>query len=202
MTQGFWAWLVLWFASQSLFGVCSPLADVIALRRARTEGFNYGWPRGIGSAAYVLGNVAMGCRAGAVAAPDALLVWIAVAAGAVGVRPGSPGRWPASPIRCTRAASASGPARDAAQAACVLLLGDPVFQMLAIVSTGLIQLPRTAFTTVSRRWPGRAKGSRPGWSASFGASASAPRSASCGSWSRGGGASALSGWWCWAASAP
>src|SRR5580698_687026 len=60
LTQGFWAWLVLWFVSQSLFGICSPLADVITLRRARIEGFNYGWPRGIGSAAYIVGNVGMG----------------------------------------------------------------------------------------------------------------------------------------------
>src|SRR5271170_3269842 len=79
LTQGFWAWMALWFVSQSLFGVCSPLADVIALRRARSEGFNYGWPRGIGSAAYVFGNVAMGFILG-LTSPDAMLVWIVLAA--------------------------------------------------------------------------------------------------------------------------
>ena len=77
--------MVLWFVSQSLLGVCSPLADVITLRRARTEGFNYGWPRGIGSAAYILGNVAWASCWGCTS-PDAMLVWIVAAAGAAGGR--------------------------------------------------------------------------------------------------------------------
>ena len=70
---------------------------MIALRRARTEGFNYGWPRGIGSAAYVVGNVAMGFVLG-LTAPDAMLVWIVIAAvgcgggGAVAAAAGSGAR--------------------------------------------------------------------------------------------------------------
>src|SRR5580698_2168307 len=131
MTHGFWAWLALWFVSQSLFGGCSPLADVIALRRARTEGFNYGWPRGIGSAAYVFGNVAMGFILG-VAAPDALLIWATVAA----LTSGLAAWWllPPDPVheggqRLRRRDQLKG---------LRTLVADPVF-MLAIVSTGLIQ---------------------------------------------------------------
>jgi MFS transporter, PPP family, 3-phenylpropionic acid transporter len=131
LTQGFWAWLVLWFVSQSLFGVCSPLADVIALRRARTEGFNYGWPRGIGSAAYVLGNVAMGFVLG-LASPDAMLVWIVVAA----IGAAAAARW-ALPPDPVHEGGERLPARERFRGLGALLR-DPVF-MLAIVSTGLIQ---------------------------------------------------------------
>ena len=131
LTQGFWAWLALWFVSQSLFGICSPLADVIALRRARTDGFNYGWPRGIGSAAYIVGNVAMGLVLG-LTAPDAMLGWVAIAALASAVA----ARWllPADPVH-------QGGERLVALerfSGLGALLRDPVF-MLAIVSTGLIQ---------------------------------------------------------------
>ena len=131
LTHGLWAWLALWFVSQSLFGVCSPLTDVIALRRARTEGFNYGWPRGIGSAAYVLGNVAMGFVLG-LTAPDAMLVWIVVAA----LGSAAAAQWvlPPDPVH---EGGERLPARERFKGLGALL-ADPVF-MLAIVSTGLIQ---------------------------------------------------------------
>jgi PPP family 3-phenylpropionic acid transporter len=131
LTRGFWAWLALWFISQSLLGACSPLADVITLRRARTEGFNYGWPRGFGSVAYVLGNVAMGVILG-LAAPDAMLVWIIIAALGAAIA----ARWalPGDPVH-------EGGERLAARErfkGLGALVADPVF-MLAIASTGLIQ---------------------------------------------------------------
>jgi PPP family 3-phenylpropionic acid transporter len=131
VSRGFWAWMGLWFISQSLFGVCSPLADVIALRRARTEGFNYGWPRGIGSAAYILGNVAMGFILG-LTSPDAMLVWIVVAAGAASA--GAQWLLPPDPVHEGGERLAG---RDRLKGLGALL-ADPVF-MLAIVSTGLIQ---------------------------------------------------------------
>ena len=131
ISKGFWAWLTLWFVSQSLFGVCSALADVLALRRARTEGFNYGWPRGIGSAAYVLGNVAMGYILG-LAAPDALLVWIVVAAFGSAIV----AQW-ALPPDPVHESGETLPARERFKGLGALV-ADPVF-MLAIVSTGLIQ---------------------------------------------------------------
>ncbi len=126
-----WAWLALWFVSQSLFGGCSPLTDVIALRRARTDGFNYGWPRGIGSAAFIFGNVAMGFVLG-LTTPDALLVWIVVAA----LGAAAAARWllPPDPVH---EGGVRVPGRDRLKGLGALL-GDPVF-MLAIVSTGLIQ---------------------------------------------------------------
>src|ERR1700679_2260115 len=48
---GFAWWAVVWFAASSMYTTLSPLTDVMVLSRARRDGFNYGWPRGIGSAA-------------------------------------------------------------------------------------------------------------------------------------------------------
>jgi PPP family 3-phenylpropionic acid transporter len=129
--RGFWAWLVLWFAAQSLYANLSPLADVIALRQARIEGFNYGWPRGIGSAAYVVGNVGMGAVLG-LAPPDALIVWIVASALAAAVA----ARWllPPDKVRERGGAVAEEPALQRLRR----LLRDPVF-ILAIVACGLIQ---------------------------------------------------------------
>ena len=39
---GFAWWMVVWFAASSMFTTLSPLHDVIVLRRARLDGFNYG----------------------------------------------------------------------------------------------------------------------------------------------------------------
>ncbi|HEY3797815.1 MAG TPA: MFS transporter [Caulobacteraceae bacterium] len=127
--NGFWPWLGLWFVSQSLMANISPLADVIALRRARAEGFNYGWPRGIGSAAYVVGNIGMGVVLH-FARPDALLVWIT--AGAAAVSLAAQTLLPAEQVHDAPLD------RRARFAGLRLLLGDPVF-LLAIGSSGLIQ---------------------------------------------------------------
>jgi len=131
VSKGFWALLGLWFLSQSLLMNMSPLGDVITLRRARLEGFSYGWPRGIGSAAYVIGNVGMGVVIGATS-PKALLPWIVFAALLTAVA----ARWllPADPVR------EPGDTHHAADRLRGLgeLLRNPVF-MLAIGTTGLIQ---------------------------------------------------------------
>jgi PPP family 3-phenylpropionic acid transporter len=74
------AWqAVVWFAASSAFSTLSPLADVITLARARQDGFNYGWPRGIGSAAFIVANVGMGAIL-ARGSPELVLVWITAAA--------------------------------------------------------------------------------------------------------------------------
>ena len=76
---GFAGWMVVWFAASSTFSTLSPLTDVIVLRRARTDGFNYGWPRGIGSAAFIVANVGVGAIL-AWGSPEVVLVWMAGAA--------------------------------------------------------------------------------------------------------------------------
>ncbi len=130
-SRGFWAWAGLWFLAQSLFSNLSPLADVITLRGARAEGFNYGWPRGIGSAAFVAANVGMGLVL-RFAPPDAMLVWITLCAcGAAAAA-----RWalPADPVH---EAGHRLPGLERWRGAGALLR-DPVF-MLAVSSAGLIQ---------------------------------------------------------------
>jgi PPP family 3-phenylpropionic acid transporter len=77
---GFAWWAVVWFAASSMYTTLSPLADVIVLARARRDGFNYGWPRGIGSAAFIVGNVGMGALL-ARGSPERVLVWMVAAAG-------------------------------------------------------------------------------------------------------------------------
>jgi len=128
---GFAWWAVVWFAASSMFTTLSPLADVIALRRARIDGFNFGWPRGIGSAAFIVGNLGMGALLTRGSA-DVVLVWMvaAVALTAVAARV----LLPPDPVHeeghadglADRMAGLSG------------LLRDPVF-MTAVVSAGLIQ---------------------------------------------------------------
>src|SRR5688572_17482903 len=76
---GFAGWTVLWFAASSAFSTISPLADVIVLNRARTDGFNFGWPRGIGSVAFIVANIAMGAVL-TWGSPELVLVWITAAA--------------------------------------------------------------------------------------------------------------------------
>ncbi len=131
LTDGFWPWLVCWLVAASLFTAVTPLTDVLALRRARREGFNYGWPRGLGSAAFIVANIGLGAVLAAAGA-DVVLVWVVLAvafAGACarlllppepshegGERPGRSARW-----RGLRG-----------------LLRDPAF-MLAVGSVGLIQ---------------------------------------------------------------
>ncbi|HZZ34057.1 MAG TPA: MFS transporter [Phenylobacterium sp.] len=128
---GFAGWAVVWFAASSMFTTLSPLADVIVLRRARVDGFNFGWPRGFGSAAFIVGNVSMGAILTR-GSPEFVLVWMitAVALSAVAARV----LLPPDPVLeeghvsdlASRLAGLSG------------LLRDPVF-MTAVVSAGLIQ---------------------------------------------------------------
>jgi PPP family 3-phenylpropionic acid transporter len=131
LARGFWAWAALWFAAGSLFANLSPLADVIALRRARAEGFNYGWPRGFGSAAFVAANVGMGLVL-TWAPPSAMLVWVTCAAAAVAAA----ARWllPNDPVHETGETLPHAERWRGAGA----LLRDPVF-MLAVGSVGPIQ---------------------------------------------------------------
>lgn len=75
---GFAGWTLVWFAASSAFSTISPLTDVIVLNRARRDGFNFGWPRGIGSVAFIVANVVMGAVL-TWGSPDLVLVWITAA---------------------------------------------------------------------------------------------------------------------------
>ncbi|WP_337186877.1 MFS transporter [Phenylobacterium sp.] len=128
---GFAGWTVVWFVASSAFATLSPLADVIVLNRARTDGFNYGWPRGIGSVAFIVANIMVGALL-TWGTPDLVLVWItaAVALSALAARyllPPDPVHEDGRTIRASdRFAGLGG------------LLRDPAF-LTAAVSVGLIQ---------------------------------------------------------------
>jgi PPP family 3-phenylpropionic acid transporter len=128
---GFAWWMVVWFAASSMFTTLSPLTDVIVLRRARLDGFNYGWPRGIGSAAFIVGNLGMGALLTR-GSSDIVLVWMVAAAAlsALAARfllPPDPVHEEGEPaVLADRMAGLGG------------LLRDPAF-MTAAVSAGLIQ---------------------------------------------------------------
>ncbi|HZZ66588.1 MAG TPA: MFS transporter [Phenylobacterium sp.] len=126
------AWqAVVWFAASSMFTTLPPLTDVITLRRARVDGFNFGWPRGMGSAAFIVGNLGVGFLLTR-GSPEVVLVWMvaAIAATALAARvllPSDPVLEEGHPAGLSdRMAGLSG------------LLRDPVF-MTAVVSAGLIQ---------------------------------------------------------------
>lgn len=143
LTRGFWPALACWFISAAAIAAMSPLTDIIALRRGRQDGFPYAFPRGIGSAAYVIGNVGGGFLV-AHLSPDAVLIWAMAAAGlsALGARLLLPPE-PTDPEGTVQAGASRW--RGVGE-----LLRDPVF-LLAIGSVGLIQAAHAyyyAFSTV------------------------------------------------------
>jgi len=81
LVRGFWPWLGLWLAGATLFSACSPLVDVIVLKRAAQDGFDFGFARGIGSVAYVAANIGCGVLLSRFS-PQLVVVWISLAAGA------------------------------------------------------------------------------------------------------------------------
>ena len=164
-----------------LLGMLSPLADVIALRRARRDGFAYGLARGIGSAGYVFGNVAMGVVM--LHAPVvSVLIWTIAAAALAGL--GGRLLLPDEAVHETGEI----PARAGLAKGLGGLLRDPIF-MLAIVSTGLIQASHGFYYGFSTLlW--RRQGLPEGWIGGlWGVGVSASRCCSCGSPSPGGGGS-------------
>jgi len=128
---GFAWWMVVWFAASSMFSTLSPLTDVIVLRRARLDGFNFGWPRGIGSAAFIVANLGLGALL-AKGSSDLVLVWMvaAVALTALTAR----FLLPPDPVH----EEGHEAALSDRMAGLGGLLRDPAF-MTAAVSAGLIQ---------------------------------------------------------------
>ena len=132
LAHGFWLWLILWFAAASTFTACSPLADVIVMRSAAAEGFTYARPRSVGSAAYIVGNVAGGALI-ALLGPAVVMVWII----ACGLGAAAAARWLIPPMPVRHDAAAKARKRDLF-AGVARLARDKLF-MLTIVSVGLIQ---------------------------------------------------------------
>jgi PPP family 3-phenylpropionic acid transporter len=79
VTHGFMPWLVAWTIAACMLGTLPSLADVMGLRLSRREGFSYPFARGIGSVAFVVGNLAVGALL-TIAAPDLVLFWTIAAA--------------------------------------------------------------------------------------------------------------------------
>jgi len=71
--EGLPALALAWLLAASLYLALPPLIDVIALSRAQAEGFNYGLPRGMGSAAYIGAAIATGALVTLVRDPVFLL---------------------------------------------------------------------------------------------------------------------------------
>ena len=129
LSRGFAAWLVLWLIAATAMGAIAPLTDVFTLRRGRRERFSFGWPRGVGSLAYIAGNIVMGLIL-ARGRVDAVVVWIVLASAAAAIFAGT--ILPDEPVR------EGGPAPRAERFRGLgRLCADPRF-MLAIASIGLI----------------------------------------------------------------
>jgi MFS transporter, PPP family, 3-phenylpropionic acid transporter len=68
VVHGFWAVLVVSLLQAAMLAPLVPLADALSLAHARpqqnTAGFEYGWVRGVGSAAFVAGTLLAGHAAG------------------------------------------------------------------------------------------------------------------------------------------
>lgn len=131
LVSGFGPWLVFWLAASSLLSTVLPLVDVLSMRRARIEGFNYGLSRGIGSIAFVAANIGMGALL-ARAGPGLIIIWIAVAGVLCGVAART--LLPPDPVH----ESGERPGRRDRWRGVGELLGNRAF-VLAVVSTSLIQ---------------------------------------------------------------
>lgn len=148
VVSGFWPWLVFWLAASSFLSTVVPLGDVLTLRRARAEGFNYGLPRGVGSVAFVVANIGMGALL-ARTGPGLVIVWICAA----GLLSGLASRFllPPDPVhedgeRPDR--------RDRWRGVSELLRNRPF--LLAVVSTSLIQATHAFYYAFSALlWKGQ-----------------------------------------------
>ncbi|WP_370238146.1 MFS transporter [Brevundimonas sp.] len=130
LVEGYVLWTLCWFVAATATSAIIPLIDVLSLRVARREGFSFSVPRGFGSAAFVLANLAMGALLTRLPV-DAVIVWIVVASAlmALYARFGLP----AEVVSAT--GRASGPNRFLGLGR---LLADPVF-MMALLAIGAVQ---------------------------------------------------------------
>ena len=130
LVDGYVLWTLCWFVAATATSAIIPLIDVLSLRVARREGFSFSVPRGFGSAAFVLANLAMGALLTRLPV-DAVIVWIVVASAlmALYARFGLP----AEVVSATGRASGRNRFLGLGR-----LLADPVF-MMALLAIGAVQ---------------------------------------------------------------
>lgn len=130
LVEGFALWLPLWFVGATATAGVITLSDVLTLRLCGREGFAFAVPRGVGSAAFVIANVAMGALL--IALPvDAVIVWTVASCALAAIA----AVWIAPPE-----AVSDGPAQSSRDrfAGMGRLVADPVF-MTAILAVGAVQ---------------------------------------------------------------
>ena len=130
LVQGFAAWAICWFIGATAAAALIPLSDVMTLRVARREGFAFALPRGCGSAAFVVANVAMGMLLTR-ASPDSVIIWLGAAAVLIAVT----AWWVLPPEPVTDGPSVPGLERFKGLGR---LVADPIF-LTAIFAVGAVQ---------------------------------------------------------------
>lgn len=78
LVDGLALWLPLWFVAATAFSSVVPLADVLTLKRSRSEGFVFAVARSAGSVAFIVAAVAMGYLLD-FAPGDIVVVWLSLA---------------------------------------------------------------------------------------------------------------------------
>lgn len=131
LIHGFTAWLLAWTIAAAMLGTLPPLADVLGLRLARREGFSYPFARGLGSVAFIFGNLTVGALL-TYFSPDLVLVWTIAAAALAALF--AQVLLPAEPVH----EGGEAPPRSSRLRGLSDLVRDRTF-MLAIVGAGLIQ---------------------------------------------------------------
>lgn len=130
VVRGFWPWLAIWFCASTAYAALQPLCDVIALKRARAEGFNFAWSRSLGSMAFVVASFGCGALL-PITGTTTVVVWTAAAAGLAALVA------TALPPEPVREESTVVPARRDRWAGAGRLLLDRRF-MLAVLSVGCV----------------------------------------------------------------
>jgi len=130
LVEGYVLWTLCWFVAATATSAIIPLIDVLSLRIARREGFSFSVPRGFGSTAFVLANLAMGALL--IQMPvAAVIVWIVAGCALMALY--AQFGLPAEGV--SAAGRASGRNRFLGLGR---LLADPVF-MMALLAIGAVQ---------------------------------------------------------------
>lgn len=130
LVEGYVLWTLCWFVAATATSAIIPLIDVLSLRIARRERFSFSVPRGFGSAAFVLANLAMGALLTRLAV-DAVIVWIVAGSALMALY----ARFGLPADAVSAAGRASGRNRFLGLGR---LLADPMF-MTALLAIGAVQ---------------------------------------------------------------